>query len=329
MFSLNKMQTRSSTHPNGSGAFGVSWEKQGVALAGVPLLRQTGHGFAPRPAGQVQALVSKAYLIEADTAPVMRGLEAVARALNDGNTPRARQEAALLKLPDLDWDGAVRIAQADEALTKYSEDQPRDWHGRWTVEGGSDGSAGTTGQEPEQFALPPNWLHLPHDDKRIDELGDLAEWIANARPEDEPGLRADIKRLFYDVGDGQGGDGISTFLNDALKPGLSTQDRQRILDALDHFTRTDPRDAAHFTNLLNTGIVLGGSVLAELPAAGVAPFIQDTPGVAGGVWRLGWAGRALNVAIPKGSITTIQRAALQAARKRAKRLGIDFIVTPF
>jgi hypothetical protein len=40
-------------------------------------------------------------------------------------------------------------------------------------------------------------------------------------------------------------------------------------------------------------------------------------------------GRVLRLIVPKGSVRTVQRAALEAAHIRAKNLGIDLIVTDF
>jgi hypothetical protein len=40
-------------------------------------------------------------------------------------------------------------------------------------------------------------------------------------------------------------------------------------------------------------------------------------------------GRAMRLIVPKGSIRTVQRSALEAAHKRAKSLAIDLIVTEF
>jgi hypothetical protein len=40
-------------------------------------------------------------------------------------------------------------------------------------------------------------------------------------------------------------------------------------------------------------------------------------------------GRALNIAVPKGSITATQQGAIEAAAARAKSLGVELIVTPF
>jgi filamentous hemagglutinin len=40
-------------------------------------------------------------------------------------------------------------------------------------------------------------------------------------------------------------------------------------------------------------------------------------------------GRALSLIIPKGSMTSVQKSAIEAARARAKSLGIDVIITEF
>lgn len=63
----------------------------------------------------------------------MGGLDAVAGALNQGEMTRALIAAVLLKLPELDWNGAVRIAQANCALAKFDPSESRDWRGRWTT----------------------------------------------------------------------------------------------------------------------------------------------------------------------------------------------------
>jgi hypothetical protein len=40
-------------------------------------------------------------------------------------------------------------------------------------------------------------------------------------------------------------------------------------------------------------------------------------------------GRVLKLAVPKGSVSTVQNAALQAARMQARDLGIDLLIIPF
>ncbi len=118
---------------NERGSLGLSCNESGVALAGVPLLRRCSKGFVPRPRLELEHLLSRAYETEVNATSVASGLEVAARALNQGDMARAMVAAVQLKLPELDWHGAVRIAQADARLAKYNPDQPRDWHGRWTT----------------------------------------------------------------------------------------------------------------------------------------------------------------------------------------------------
>ncbi|MFI4973868.1 MAG: hypothetical protein ACHP84_04935 [Caulobacterales bacterium] len=71
------------------------------------------------------------------------GLGVVADALNRGDLPRAMVAALHLRLSEPSREGAARVAQADEALTKYDPNEPRDWRGRWTT-GGGGGSGSPT-----------------------------------------------------------------------------------------------------------------------------------------------------------------------------------------
>jgi hypothetical protein len=51
-----------------------------------------------------------------------------------------------------------------------------------------------------------------------------------------------------------------------------------------------------------------------------------------GEWKIdssAISGRALSLAVPRGDMTTAQRAAIDAARMRAKAFDIDLIVTDF
>ena len=123
-----------------SGALGVSFDQDGLSLAGAPLLRRTITGLVPRPANELGVLMKGAYGGERDVAALTAGLSVVAEALNQGDEARAMIAALRLRLAELDWRGAVRIAAAQNALAKYSPDQPRDWHGRWT-NGDDDGAA--------------------------------------------------------------------------------------------------------------------------------------------------------------------------------------------
>jgi hypothetical protein len=121
---------------SGAGSLGPSWGETGLALAGVSLFRRTDNGFAPRPIDELEALLKAAYQRDLDASTV-RGLGVAANALNQGDIGRAMIAALHLRLPDLSWEAASRIAKVDERLAKsYNAEQPRDWRGRWTSEGG-------------------------------------------------------------------------------------------------------------------------------------------------------------------------------------------------
>jgi hypothetical protein len=145
---------------NGPGGLGVSCAAEGLALAGVPLLAKGAGGFRVRPAAEVETLLRRAYASREPGAAVLPGLTKIADALNRGDVVQAMIRAVHLRLAELDWDAAVRLAQANDNLAKYSPDQPRDWHGRWTDGGGGEGPA------PEleghgRRGLPINWSATP------------------------------------------------------------------------------------------------------------------------------------------------------------------------
>jgi hypothetical protein len=119
------------------GSLGLSCSERGLDLAGVPLLVRVQDSFSPRSDTEIRALIGHAYRGEIDPNGLMGGLAVIAGALNHGELTRAMIAAVLLKLPELDWDGAVRIAQAENALAKFGFDpnERRDWRGRWTADG--------------------------------------------------------------------------------------------------------------------------------------------------------------------------------------------------
>ncbi|TWB77691.1 hypothetical protein FBZ87_103510 [Nitrospirillum amazonense] len=126
---------------NGPGGLGLSCTAEGVGLAGVPLLVKGAGGFQARPAAEVAVLLRRAYAGVEPGAAVLPGLTKIADALNRGDLAQAMIRAVHLRLPDLDWDAAVRLARANDNLVKYSPDQPRDWHGRWASGGGGETQA--------------------------------------------------------------------------------------------------------------------------------------------------------------------------------------------
>jgi hypothetical protein len=117
---------------NEPGGLGLSCSPAGVSLAGVPLLRRTRAGFIPRPAAEIVALLKAAY--GHDRTALQSRLPAIAQALNCGDFAMATIAAVHTRALELSQDAALRLAKADEMLTKYNynPEEPRDWHGRWT-----------------------------------------------------------------------------------------------------------------------------------------------------------------------------------------------------
>jgi hypothetical protein len=120
-----------------AGGLGLSCTAEGVSLAGVPLLRKTIAGLAPRPMDELAVLIKSAYGHDVDPTRPYPGLDVIAQALNKGDIGRAMVAAIHLRLPDLNEEGAAQIACAEEALNKYDPNELRDERGRWTTGGGS------------------------------------------------------------------------------------------------------------------------------------------------------------------------------------------------
>ncbi len=116
-------------------SLGLTCDLEGCSLAGVPLLDRTPTGFAPRPVGEIGALMKSAYGQDIDPKGLSAGLKVIAKALNQGDVGRAMIAALQLKLPELSWCGAVQLTKAHFTLAKgsYNPDEPRDERGRWTT----------------------------------------------------------------------------------------------------------------------------------------------------------------------------------------------------
>jgi hypothetical protein len=257
----------------------------------------------------------------------MERLDAVARALNAGETALAMTSAVLLKFPEPDWNAAARIAQA-EGLLKYDPDEPRDWHGRWTTRGSGAATKPKVqlfssplneevrhflddveghGNHPEQdqqtpnqandnpFPLPAGWVHLP-DGERNDEIGDLLESIANARLGDASAIGNEIYRQFVEKGDLVDALKLWDALHDiATKNNPTTADRQAILDKYEYLTHIDPSEVGQKTidaaaQLVQLGLVPGGGPPDKPSDPEEEPFERD-PSQPSESWEKGWADR--------------------------------------
>jgi hypothetical protein len=106
--------------------------------------------YAPRPKSEIDHALTAAYGMSFDSAARSGGLAAVAKALNDGQMTRAMIAALHLRLPPLPVDASDRLA-------KYSPDQPRDWHGRWTT--GSENGSPPVKDLGEQHAAADPYLY--------------------------------------------------------------------------------------------------------------------------------------------------------------------------
>ncbi len=122
------------------GSLGLSSKETGLSLAGVPLLRKTAVGFAPRPVDELGALMKGAYGPDIDATSMSSGLAVVAEALNRGDLGRAMIAALHLRLSEVTLDGAVLIAAANANLVKFNPLEPRNWRGWWTTGSAAQGS---------------------------------------------------------------------------------------------------------------------------------------------------------------------------------------------
>jgi len=130
------------------GGLGLACDEKGVALGPTVLvdaLSSDGKSvYEVRPAAEIARTLALAYgAIAADElARHLRGLDLAARALEAGDLAKAGIATVLLKLPPLTAEAFAKLAR-ERTLRKYSPDQPRDEHGRWTSQG-SDTDSGTS-----------------------------------------------------------------------------------------------------------------------------------------------------------------------------------------
>jgi hypothetical protein len=148
-----------------------------------------------------------------------------------------------------------------------------------------------------------DWVRLPpsrYPGEYIDELHDFLEWLANAKPEEEAAIRAQIKHYYFDVNDIQGGQLLHSAFSNILDDRNNKEWRQSVLNAIAHFAKTDPAEMGQ----LQFGGV--GAVLA-FPSAAIRAVIPQTPEEA-------------SVAAP-GAVAAEDAAAVAATRSQAWQLG--------
>src|SRR5262249_5013794 len=251
----------------GDNNLGLACSEEGLVLGRTPLIERRDGPFVVRDTAELSRLMSRAYGREIAAEPLMSGFATVAAAtLNANDLLLARIAAVHLRIPDLPNVAARERMEAEDRLIKYACGRLVAKSGDWNPElhprtgtapnpgwfAPTDGSSSESSQvrvaedenAPSQSdaSQSPNddRVRLPPSDDDIDELHDLVEWIANAKPEDEAAIRAEIKKHFYDVGDIAGGNALNRALSDALEAGNNKKARQEILDSIAVYAKSDP-----------------------------------------------------------------------------------------
>lgn len=118
--------------------YGMSCDANGPALGPIRLLAKTAGGFEPRPIDELQSIFEATFAHPFDCSGLLKGLRAVAGALNDGDLARAMMATLLLRLPPLNEEEAIRARNA-VAMVKAAVDDPK--HPGWP-KGTPDGRGG-------------------------------------------------------------------------------------------------------------------------------------------------------------------------------------------
>jgi hypothetical protein len=165
----------------------------------------------------------------------------------------------------------VRVAEDDDS-TRRSDASPG--IGDDSARARSAQNDADTARSNASSAAGNDWVHLPPG-KRIDELGDFLEWLANAKPEDEKAIRTEISRYYIDAGNLYAASVLRDALKQALDPNLDRQARQELLNSIEVFSRYDPADARRTMDLFGQLVLLFGvGALPRLRATG--PTIAGT-----------------------------------------------------
>ena len=305
MFAMLGARAFSLAAERASGA--VSCGVTGVFVGDVPLLQLIGTG----PTGQwvVRALpelneeLSAQYGLPIDVAAKANALALIAAAVNRGDLAMAAIATVQMQFPDPPL-LTKRLAAADEiarrALELHRSRLLKVWepdeHPRtgmppnpgWfaPADGGTNDSSPTrtaanVNPAERSDALPTdsdNWVGLPPDDY-IGELRDLLVWLANATPEEEAAIRAEIKRRYYDVGDVSGGNALNRALSDILDPDfdpnlhpeIDKKRRQTILNDIAVYATADPTQMGQIQNLLPLTILAAPNTRSPAPEISPAP----------------------------------------------------------
>jgi len=275
----------------GEDNLGLACSDDGLFIGRTPLIEKRDGQFFVRQQHDIERLLSRAYRTEIRADRLMSGLTSVARALNADDQCLARIAAVHLRIPDIPDRTARDAMEAMDVFVKYARDEgggDNNWnpalHPRagtppnpgWfaPTEGDGESSPARTAQNNDptrrsDVSSGPDhdWVHLRPGPKRIDELADLIEWIANARPEDVPAITAEIDRHFKNVGWEAAATDLKNMLAVLTRPGITREDRQQYLDRLDLYTRVDPAEYLEIFGFASSFALAGG---------GVPPIARET-----------------------------------------------------
>ena len=275
----------------GEDNLGLACSDDGLFIGRTPLIEKRDGQFFVRQQHDIERLLSRAYRTEIRADRLMSGLTSVARALNADDQCLARIAAVHLRIPDIPDRTARDAMEAMDVFVKYARDEgggASNWnpalHPRtgtppnpgWfaPTEGSGESSPVRTAQNndptrrSDASSGPDNdWVHLRPGPKRIDELADLIEWIANAKPEDGPAITAEIDRHFKNVGWEAAATDLKNMLAVLTRPGITREDRQQYLDRLDLYTRVDPAEYLEIFGFASSFALAGG---------GIPPIARET-----------------------------------------------------
>jgi hypothetical protein len=126
-------------HPRGAASRGIVANAEGAALGpDCVLVRRTPDGYRCLDRGEAAALQTL-LLVKGDPDWLFRQCRCIAAALAEGNLTLAQIYALYIPVDDLDDHDLMRLAAVAPLLkANLDPDEPRDWHGRWTSEGGAE-----------------------------------------------------------------------------------------------------------------------------------------------------------------------------------------------
>ena len=120
-----------------------------------------------RPRSEIAQLLDAGYGFHLDLDGLIRSLDAVAKALDDGDATLAQIATLQLGLPELaDDEAARRMASADRLVkANFNPNEPRDSYGRWTTAGSASADARTqlaqnTQSSAAARSVPPRLVHV-------------------------------------------------------------------------------------------------------------------------------------------------------------------------